>query len=161
MRVFVVGASGAIGTRLVPQLMDRGHEVIATFRSPRNAERLRRLGVEPIALDLLDPNAVRRAVLEAEPDAIVHEATALANVRFSRNFDRSFAQTNRLRTEGTDNLLAAAREAGVVRFVPRASPACATRARAGRSRPRTTRSTPARRHPRARPTPPCAISIRR
>jgi nucleoside-diphosphate-sugar epimerase len=97
--------------------MDRGHEVIATFRSPGNAECLGRLGVEPIALDLLDPNAVRRAVLEAEPDAIVHEATALANVRFSRNFDRSFAQTNRLRTEGTDNLLAAAREAGVVRFV--------------------------------------------
>jgi 2-alkyl-3-oxoalkanoate reductase len=117
MRVFVVGASGAIGTRLVPQLIDRGHEVIATFRSPGNAERLRRLGVEPIALDLLDSNAVRRAVLEAEPDAIVHEATALANVRFSRNFDRGFAQTNRLRTEGTDNLLAAAREAGVVRLV--------------------------------------------
>ena len=117
MRVFVVGASGAIGTRLVPQLIDRGHEVIGTSRSPGNADRLRALGAQPIALDLLDPNAVRRAVLEAEPDAIVHEATALANVRFSRNFDRSFAQTNRLRTEGTDNLLAAAREAGVVRFV--------------------------------------------
>ena len=117
MRVFVAGASGAIGTRLVPQLIDRGHEVIGTFRSPANAERVRALGAEPIALDLLDPRAVRKAVLDAEPDAIVHQATALADVRFSRNFDRTFAQTNRLRTEGTDALLAAAREAGVRRFV--------------------------------------------
>jgi 2-alkyl-3-oxoalkanoate reductase len=117
MRVFVAGASGAIGTRLVPQLIDRGHEVIGTFRSPGNAERLRALGAEPIALDLLDARAVRRTVLEAEPDAIVHQATALADVRFSRNLDRTFALTNRLRTEGTDALLAAAREAGVRRFV--------------------------------------------
>ena len=117
MRVFVAGASGAIGSRLVPQLIDRGHEVIGTFRSPRNAERVRALGAEPIAVDLLDPRAVRTAVLESEPEAIVHQATALADVRFSRNFDRSFAQTNRLRTEGTDALLAAAREAGVRRFV--------------------------------------------
>ena len=117
MRVFVAGASGAIGTRLVPQLIDRGHEVVGTFRSPGNAERIRALGAEPIALDLLDPHAVRTAVLETEPEAIVHQATALADVRFSRHFDRSFAQTNRLRTEGTDALLAAAREAGVRRFV--------------------------------------------
>ncbi len=117
MRVFVVGAGGAIGTRLVPQLMDRGHEVIGTFRSPGNAERVRALGAEPIALDLLDARAVRKAVLETEPDAIVHQATALADMRFSRNLDRSFAPTNRLRTEGTDALLAAAREAGVHRFV--------------------------------------------
>ena len=68
-------------------------------------------------LDLLDARAVRKAVLDAEPDAIVHQATALADVRFSRNLDRSFAQTNRLRREGTDALLAAAREAGVRRFV--------------------------------------------
>jgi nucleoside-diphosphate-sugar epimerase len=117
MRVFVVGASGAIGTRLVPQLIERGHDVIGTFRSPGNAERVRALGAEAISLDLLDAPAVRKAVLEAEPDAIVHQATALGDVRFSRNFDRSFAQTNRLRTEGTDNLLAAGREAGVSRFV--------------------------------------------
>ena len=117
MRVFVAGASGAIGTRLVPQLIDRGHEVIGTFRSSANAERLRARGAKPVALDLLDPRAVREAVLEAEPDAIVHQATALADVRFSRNMDRTFAQTNRLRTEGTDALLAAAREAGVRRFV--------------------------------------------
>src|SRR3954451_24412480 len=117
MRIFVAGASGAIGTRLVPQLIDRGHEVIGTHRSPRNAERLRARGAEPVALDLLDAGAVRKAVLASEPEAIVHEATSLADLRFSRNFDRVFAQTNRLRTEGTDALLAAAREAGVHRFV--------------------------------------------
>jgi nucleoside-diphosphate-sugar epimerase len=117
MRVFVAGASGAIGTRLVPQLIDQGHEVIGTFNSPGNAERVRALGAEPIALDLLDARAVRKAVLKTEPEAIVHQATALADVRFSRNLDRSFAPTNRLRTEGTDALLAAAREAGVRRFV--------------------------------------------
>jgi nucleoside-diphosphate-sugar epimerase len=117
MRVFVAGASGAIGTRLVPQLLERGHEVIGTFRSPTSAERVAALGAEPLALDLLDPRAVRNVVVEAEPDAIVHQATALADVRFSRSLDRSFAQTNRLRREGTDALLAAAREAGVRRFV--------------------------------------------
>src|SRR5918997_4505565 len=117
MRVFVAGASGAIGTRLVPQLIDRGHEVIGTYKTPGNGERLRALGAEPVALDLLDASAVRAAVLAAEPAAIVHQATALANARFSRNFDRAFAVTNRLRTEGTDALLAAAREAGVSRFV--------------------------------------------
>jgi nucleoside-diphosphate-sugar epimerase len=117
MRVFVAGASGAIGTRLLPQLIERGHEVIGTFNSPGNAERVRALGAEPVSLDLLDARAVRKAVLEAAPDAIVHQATALANMRFSRKFDRGFAQTNRLRTEGTDALLAAAREAGVRRFV--------------------------------------------
>ncbi len=117
MRVFVAGASGAIGTPLVPQLIDAGHEVIGTFRSPGSAERLRALGAEPVALDLLDARAVREAVLASESEAIVHQATALANLRDFKHFDRSFAQTNRLRTEGTDALLAAAREAGVRRFV--------------------------------------------
>jgi 2-alkyl-3-oxoalkanoate reductase len=117
MRVFVAGASGAIGTRLVPQLIDAGHEVIGTARSPGSAERLRALGAKPVALDLLDARAVRKAVLASEPEAIVHQATALANLRDLKHFDRSFAQTNRLRTEGTDALLAAARETGVRRFV--------------------------------------------
>jgi nucleoside-diphosphate-sugar epimerase len=117
MRVFVAGASGAIGTRLVPRLVDRGHEVIGTSRSAEKAEHIRGLGAEPVALDLLDRAAVRRAVLEAAPDAIVHQATALAELTFSRNFDRTFAKTNRLRTEGTDALLVAAREARVDRFV--------------------------------------------
>jgi len=117
MRVFVTGASGAIGTRLVPQLIDAGHEVIGTHHSPAGGERLRAAGATPIAVDLLDPRAVRKAVLESEPDAIVHEATALGEADFGRNFDRAFALTNRLRTEGTDALLAAAAEAGVRRFV--------------------------------------------
>jgi nucleoside-diphosphate-sugar epimerase len=117
MRVFVAGATGAIGSRLVPQLIERGHEVFGIATSPASAERVRALGAQPVVLDLLDPRAVRKAVLETQPDAIVHQATALANVRFSRHLDRSFAQTNRLRTEGTDALLAAAREAGVPRFV--------------------------------------------
>ena len=117
MRVFVAGASGAIGTRLVPQLIERGHEVIGTSRSPRNAERVRALGAQPIVLDLLDRDAVIEAVAAAQPDAIVHQATALADVKFSRNLDRTFAPTNRLRTEGTDALVAAARAADVRRFV--------------------------------------------
>jgi 2-alkyl-3-oxoalkanoate reductase len=117
MRVFVAGASGAIGTRLVPQLVGAGHEVIGTFRSPGHDQRIRALGAEPVELDVLDDRAVRRAVLAAQPDAIIHEATALANMRWSRSLDRSFATTNRIRTEGTDALLAAAREAGVRRFV--------------------------------------------
>ncbi len=117
MRVFVAGASGAIGTRLVPQLVEGGHEVIGTSTSAEKAEHLRALGAEPVALDLLDGAAVRRAVLEAAPDAIVHQATALAELNFSRNFDRTFAETNRLRTEGTDALIAVAREAGVDKFV--------------------------------------------
>jgi 2-alkyl-3-oxoalkanoate reductase len=117
MRVFVVGASGAIGTRLVPQLIHRGHDVIGTATSPERAKRVSALGAEAIVLDLLDPPAVREAVLTAEPEAIVHEATALANLSDFKHFDRSFAQTNRLRTEGTDALLAAAHEVGVPRFV--------------------------------------------
>jgi nucleoside-diphosphate-sugar epimerase len=141
MRVFVAGASGAIGSRLVPQLIARGHEVTGTSRSAAKAESLRALGAEPVALDLLDRAAVRRAVLEARPDAIAHQATALADVKSLRNFDRSFAQTNRLRTEGTDALLAAAREAGVRRFVAQ-SYASARYARIGG--PREDRGRPAR-----------------
>jgi nucleoside-diphosphate-sugar epimerase len=117
MRVLVAGASGALGTRLVPQLVERGHVVVGTSTSPGKAEFLRALGAHPVTLDLLDPAAVRRAVLQTEPEAVVHQATALANARFSRSFDRSFGPTNRLRTEGTDALLAAARDAGVRRFV--------------------------------------------
>src|ERR687895_1546205 len=111
MRVFVAGASGAIGTRLVPQLIDAGHEVIGTFRSPGGVERLRALGAEPVALDLLEARAVREAVLASEPEAIVHQATALANLRTSST-SIAVRGDHRLRTEGTDALRAAAREAG-------------------------------------------------
>jgi nucleoside-diphosphate-sugar epimerase len=116
MRVFVAGASGVIGTRLVSRLIDRGHEVVGTYRSA-NAEVLRTLGAKPVQVDLLDAGAVRKAVLESEPEAIVHEATALADLVWSRNFDKAFSKTNELRTKGTDALLAAAREARVERFL--------------------------------------------
>lgn len=117
MRVFVAGATGAVGQRLVPQLVERGHEVVGTSRSPERARRLTAQGAEPVVLDLLDRPAVRDAVAAARPDAIVHEATALTGTTDFKNFDRSFAATNRLRTEGTDVLLAAARAAGVGRVV--------------------------------------------
>jgi nucleoside-diphosphate-sugar epimerase len=117
MRVFVTGASGAIGTRLVPQLLAAGHDVVGTSTSPAGADRVRALGADAVALDLLDARAVRQVVLETQPDAIIHQATALANMRWGRNLDRAFAQTNRLRSEGTDALLAAARDAAVRRFV--------------------------------------------
>jgi nucleoside-diphosphate-sugar epimerase len=117
MRVFVTGATGAIGSRLVPQLIERRHEVVGTYHSPLRVIRLREMGAEPVGVDLFDAQAVRRAVLEAEPDAIAHEATALSKVFNLKNFDETFAETNRLRTEATDALLAAAGEAGVERFV--------------------------------------------
>jgi nucleoside-diphosphate-sugar epimerase len=117
MRVFVAGASGALGRRLVPQLIDAGHQVTGTHHSPAGGPVLAALGAEPVQLDLLDAAAVRRAVLASRPEAIVHQATALAGARFGRSLDKTFTATNRLRTDGTDALLAAAREAGVGRLV--------------------------------------------
>jgi 2-alkyl-3-oxoalkanoate reductase len=117
MRVFVAGASGAIGSRLVPQLIEAGHEVIGTHRSPAHAGKLRSLGAEPVQLDLLDPNAVMEAVVGTRPEAIVHQATALSGPIDFKNFDRSFHQTSLLRTRGTDALIAAAQEAGTRRVV--------------------------------------------
>jgi 2-alkyl-3-oxoalkanoate reductase len=117
MRVLVVGASGVIGTRLGPRLRKQGHEVIATSRSQTKIEALRALGAEPLALDVLDAGAVRKAVGAARPDAIIYQATALTGVRWGRSLDKTFGPTNRLRTEGTDVLLDAAREAGISRFI--------------------------------------------
>jgi 2-alkyl-3-oxoalkanoate reductase len=117
MRVFVAGAAGAIGRRLVPQLVDRGHQVTATTRSGGKVELLRALGAEPVVVDGLAAAAVGEAVARAEPDAIVHQMTALAGAPDLRRFDRWFAETNALRTRGTEHLLAAARAAGVERFV--------------------------------------------
>jgi nucleoside-diphosphate-sugar epimerase len=131
MRVFVAGASGAIGRRLVPQLIDRGHEVIGTHLSPAGAEVLRGLGARPVQLDLLDRDGVRGAVRESAPDAIVHQATALADVKFGRNMDRITARTSELRTAGTDALLAAAWEANVPRFVAQSVAGFARYARQG------------------------------
>ena len=117
MRVLVIGATGAIGTRLVPQLVQSGHEVTGTSRSAEKAQRLHQLGAEGIVLDVLDAAAVRKAVTASRPDAIIYQATALDELTDLKHFDRSFAQTNRLRTEGIDNVIAAARAAGVKRLV--------------------------------------------
>jgi 2-alkyl-3-oxoalkanoate reductase len=130
MRVLLVGASGVIGNHLVRQLRQRGHEVTGTCRSPGKASRLRALGAEPVALDALDAGAVREAVAAARPDAVIYQATALAGVSDFKHFDRSFAVTNRLRTDGVDILLDAARAAGVSRIVAQ-SYACHRYARIG------------------------------
>jgi len=117
MRVLVVGASGVIGRPLVSQLAERGHQVTGTSRSAAKAGQLRSLGAEPAVLDVLDAGAVRALVAASRPDAIIYQATALAGVSLGRNMDKAFAPTNELRTTGTDNLLAAAREAGVPKFI--------------------------------------------
>jgi nucleoside-diphosphate-sugar epimerase len=117
MRVFVAGATGAVGRQLVPQLIAAGHTVIATTRTESKCTALRELGAQPVVVDGLDAAAVGQAVAHAEPDAIVHQMTALTGSADLRRFDRSFATTNELRVAGTDNLLAAARAAGVQRFV--------------------------------------------
>jgi nucleoside-diphosphate-sugar epimerase len=117
MRVFVAGGAGALGRRLVPQLVARGHEVTATTRSAGKSDELRALGARPVVVNGLDGVAVGRAVAEAQPDAIVHQMTALGGSPDLRRFDRWFATTNELRTTGTRHLLAAARASGVERFV--------------------------------------------
>jgi 2-alkyl-3-oxoalkanoate reductase len=117
MQVFVAGATGAVGRPLIVRLVAAGHAVTATTRNPARTESLRALGATPVVADGLDSAAMTRAVLDAQPDAVVHQMTALAGKPDLRRFDRWFATTNRLRTEGTDILLAAAGEAGVGRFV--------------------------------------------
>jgi nucleoside-diphosphate-sugar epimerase len=117
MKVFVAGASGAIGRRLLPLLTELGHEVVATTRSSAKARRLLADGVEPVVADGLDRNAVMTAVMRSEPEVVVHEMTGLTGMTDLRRFDAGFAVTNRLRTEGTDHLLEAARAAGVSRVV--------------------------------------------
>jgi nucleoside-diphosphate-sugar epimerase len=117
MRVLVAGGSGALGRQLVPKLVAAGHEVTAMTRSESKQDGLRRLGAFPVVADALDPDAVARAVAHAEPEVIVHQLTALSGELDLRHFERSFALTNRLRTEGTDHLLAAGRAVGVKRFV--------------------------------------------
>ena len=109
MRVFLAGGTGAIGRRLVPQLVARGHEVTATTRDPDKVEILFTLGATPVLMDGLDGAAVGEAVAKAQPEAIIHEMTALTGTPDFKHFDRWFAQTNRLRTEGTEHLLAAAK----------------------------------------------------
>ena len=117
MRIFLAGATGALGSRLVPQLVAAGHSVVGTTRHTDRADRLRAAGAEPAVLDPLDAPAVAAAVAAAAPDVLVHQLTAQAGLRNLRAFERGFAATNRLRTEGTDILLAAGRAAGVRRVV--------------------------------------------
>jgi 2-alkyl-3-oxoalkanoate reductase len=117
MRVFVTGATGALGRHLVPGLVAAGHEVTATTRTPGKVAQLREAGAEPVVVDGLDREAVIAAVRAAAPEVIVHEMTALADMRSFRNPDKLFAVTNELRTRGTDNLLAAAAQAGTRRVI--------------------------------------------
>ncbi len=116
MKIFVAGASGAIGKQLVPRLVARGHEVVGMTRSESNQGAVRELGATPVVADALDADQVGSAVANAEPDVIIHELTSISTFDM-RHFDRSFAATNRLRTAGTDNLLAAGRAVEVERFI--------------------------------------------
>jgi nucleoside-diphosphate-sugar epimerase len=116
MRVLVAGATGAIGRQLVPRLVAGGHEVVGMTRSDSKRALLRELGAEAVVADALDPEQVAEAVAGARPEAIVHQLTAIGSLD-PRHFDRDFALTNRLRTEGTDYLLSAGQAVGVGRFV--------------------------------------------
>jgi nucleoside-diphosphate-sugar epimerase len=117
MRILLAGATGAIGRRLVPQLRAAGHEVVATTRTPDKQALLWNLGARPVLMDALDAEAVGAAVAAAEPEVVIHQLTALADMSDLKHFDRTFAMTNRLRTEGTDHLLAAATASGVRRMI--------------------------------------------
>lgn len=117
MKVFIAGATGAVGRRLVPLLLTHGHQVVAMTRSAEKARALEELGAQPVVADGLERTAVMQAVLRAEPEAIVHVMTALDGVTSVKRFDHEFALTNRLRTVGLDYLLEGARAAGTRRFV--------------------------------------------
>jgi 2-alkyl-3-oxoalkanoate reductase len=117
MKIFIAGASGAIGSHLVSQLVARGHEVVGTTRSAAKTGALRALGAEPVIVDALDPDSVADVVAKAEPEVIVHQLSALNGPMKMRKLKRMAAATNRLRTEGTDHLLAAGRAVGVRKFV--------------------------------------------
>lgn len=116
MRVFVAGATGAMGKQLVPRLVEAGHRVIGMTRTESKQEALWDLGAEPVVADALDPEQVAEVVARTQPEVIVHQLTAISAFD-TRHFDREFALTNRLRTEGTDHLLSAGRAAGVRRFI--------------------------------------------
>jgi nucleoside-diphosphate-sugar epimerase len=117
MKVFVAGASGALGKQLVPELVEQGHEVTGMTRTQAKQDLVREMGARPAVADGLDPEAVAQAVAEAEPDVVVHQLTAINPGKLGRSIDKLFTLTNRLRTEGTDHLLAAARAAGAKRFI--------------------------------------------
>jgi 2-alkyl-3-oxoalkanoate reductase len=117
MKIFVAGGSGVVGQRLIPRLVARGHEVVATTRSPKKAERLRQAGAEPAVVDGLDERAMVEAVSRTEPQVVIHEMTALAGANDLRHWDRWFATTNELRTRGTDILIRASQLGGAQRLI--------------------------------------------
>jgi nucleoside-diphosphate-sugar epimerase len=117
MKVLVAGATGAIGQQLVPRLVAAGHEVHGMTRTESKQKMLYDQGAVPVVADALDPDDVAEAVAKAEPDAIIHQLTAIPATLDLKHFDRDFAMTNRLRTEGTDNLLAAGRAVGVKKVI--------------------------------------------
>ena len=144
MKVFVAGATGAVGKRLVPRLVDQGHEVVGMTRSPEKENLVRELGAEPAVADGLDETAVRQAVERAEPEAIIHQMTALEGVKSFRNFDKEFAGANELRTKGLDNLLAGARAVGAERLIAQSYGNWNYKRNGGGRRARRIRSTPTR-----------------
>jgi nucleoside-diphosphate-sugar epimerase len=117
MKILVAGATGAMGKQLLPRLAAEGHDVTGITRSEGKLDAIRSLGARGVVADVLDPDEVARVVAEAEPEVIIHELTALNRPFDVRHFDRTFEETNRLRTEATDHLLAAGRAAGVKRFI--------------------------------------------
>jgi nucleoside-diphosphate-sugar epimerase len=117
MRIFIAGATGVVGRHLVPKLISAGHSVIGLTRTTAKTEALVELGAEAVVADALDAWAVERAVASSRPDVVLNELTDIGAAADYRHFDRAFARTNELRTRGTDHLLAAARKAGVRRFI--------------------------------------------
>src|SRR4051794_1090431 len=116
MRGLVAGATGAMGRQLVPGLVDAGHEVFAMIRKESDKAKVSRLSAVPVIADALDRAAVDAAVRQSAPEVVVHQLTAIGHFD-PRHMERSFAATDRLRIEGTDNLLAASRAGGVRRFI--------------------------------------------
>ena len=116
-RIFIAGATGVLGRRLVALLAERGYQVTGMTRTESKRPMLEKLGATPVVADALDASAVGRAISEAEPDVVVHQLTDLAHLRSMRNYEKSFAGNARMRSEGTDILLSASRAAGVRRFV--------------------------------------------
>ena len=116
-KIFVAGATGAVGKRLIPLLVESGYDVVAMTRSPEKVDSLNAAGVTPVVADGLDRTAVMEAVMKAEPEVVIHQMSGLTGLKSFKKFDKEFALTNRLRTEGTNHLLEATRAAGARRLI--------------------------------------------
>jgi nucleoside-diphosphate-sugar epimerase len=117
MKIFIAGATGAVGRRLIPVLIQRGHQVIGMSRSKDKMKTIRANGAPPVIADAFDAEGLNKALRDTKPDVVIHQLTAIPGRLNLRNIGRDFALTNRLRTEGTDHLLAAAKAAGAHRFI--------------------------------------------